>query len=172
LLAAFLMHGYRPGPLLMTESPDFVYRVCIYLAFASFAMWALALVISRITIKILGVKKKMLMPVIYTLCVVGAYLINYNMFDIKVMFFFGIVGLVLTNLSFPPAPFLLGVILGPMTDSNLRRALRLSDGSLLPMFQRPICLFFLFLIIMMVLSQLGVFRKIKAMREARKAVAK
>ena len=154
------MHGYRPGPLLMSESPDFLYNICVYLALASFAMFLIALVLSKITVKILGVNKKFLMPIIYVLCVIGSYLINYNLFDVKVMFIFGLIGLVLTSLEFPAAPFLLGVILGSMLDSNLRRALKLSNGSFAPMFQRPICVFFLILIIALVLSQFGVFKKI------------
>lgn len=164
LLAAFLMHGYRPGPLLMTESPSFVYSVSIYLIAASFIMWLLALLISRGTVRILGIKKKLLMPIIFLLCVIGSYLINYNLFDIKVMFVFGLIGLALSATNFPAAPFLLGVILGPMTDSNLRRGLRLSDGSFLPLLQRPICLFFLVIIIGMILAQLGLFTKLKKVR--------
>lgn len=160
LLAAFLMHGYRPGPLLMTESPSFVYNVCIYLALASLTMWLVALAISKGTIKILGVRKKILMPIIFSLCVIGSYLINYNLFDIKVMFVFGLVGMVLSTLNFPAAPFLLGVILGPMADANLRRGLNLSDGSLLPLVTHPICVFFLLLILLMILSQTGLFKAI------------
>ena len=166
LLAAFLMHGYRPGPLLMTESPDFLYNVCVYLALASIAMWLIALVLSKVTVRILGVNKKYLMPIVYVLCVIGSYLINYNLFDVKVMFVFGLLGIVLTSLNFPAAPFLLGVILGPMLDSNLRRALRLSDGSFLPLIQRPICIFFLVLIVAIILAQLGVFKFFKGKRIA------
>ena len=160
LLAAFFMHGYRPGPLLMTESPDFVYNVCAYLLCASIAMWVLALGMAKLTVRVLTVNKKLLMPVIYLLCITGAYLINYNLFDVKVMFAFGLVGLVLTYMDVPAAPFLLGVILGPMCDANLRRALRLSDGSLAPMLSRPICIAFLVIIAFMILSQCGWFTRI------------
>ncbi|MFA6785409.1 MAG: tripartite tricarboxylate transporter permease, partial [Sphaerochaeta sp.] len=165
LLAAFLMHGYRPGPLLMTESPSFVYSVGVYLIGASLMMWLLALVISRGTVRILGINKKILMPVIFLLCVVGSFLINYTYFDIKVMFVFGLVGLALSSANFPAAPFLLGVILGPMTDSNLRRGLRLSDGSILPLFERPICIFFLCIIAFMILGQTGILKKLKGIRK-------
>ncbi|AEV28761.1 hypothetical protein SpiGrapes_0935 [Sphaerochaeta pleomorpha str. Grapes] len=161
LLAAFLMHGYRPGPLLMTESPSFVYNISIYLIAASLFMWIIAMGLSKVTVKVLGVNKKILMPIIFTLCVIGSYLINYTMFDIKVMFMFGLVGLALSSFDFPVAPFLLGVILGPMADSNLRRALRLSDGSFAPMFGRPICVFFLVIIVFMVLGQTGLLKKFK-----------
>ena len=100
------------------------------------------------------------MPIIYVLCVIGSYLINYNLFDIKVMFVFGLVGIALTNFGFPASPFLLGVILGSMADQNLRRALRISKGSLLPMFHRPICVVFLVVILLMVLAQTGLFDRI------------
>jgi len=162
LLAAFLMHGYRPGPLLLSESPEFVYQVSVYLIASSIAMWMLGLLVARGSIKMLGIKKKILMPMIYMLCSVGSYLINYNLFDVKVMFFFGLVGIVLASLSFPAAPFLLGVILGPMCDSNLRRALKLSDGSILPMFQRPICVVFLIIILLMIFAQTGLFKRKKS----------
>ncbi len=167
LLAAFFMHGYRPGPLLMTESPSFMYSICVYLMFASIAMWLIALGMAKLTVRVLTVNKKILMPIIYLLCIIGAYLINYNLFDVKVMFVFGLVGLILSYMEAPAAPFLLGVILGPMTDSNLRRGLRLSDGSFAPMFERPICIAFLAICVFMILSQTGLFTWVKrGMRKA------
>ena len=88
------------------------------------------------------------------------------------MFAFGLVGLLLTWADVPLAPFLLGVILGPMCDENLRRGLDLSNGSFAPIFQRPICIFFFVIICFMILSQLGVFRfisaKINKSKEAKK----
>lgn len=161
LLAAFMMHGYRPGPLLMNESPEFLYQVCVDLFMAAVAMWILAQIVSKFSVKILGVKKEILMPVIYVLCVVGSFVINHIMFDVKVMFIFGIVGFFLSWAEFPAAPFLLGVILGSMTDSNLRRALTISEGSFLPMFQRPISVVFLIVIIVLILSQFHVFDGLK-----------
>ncbi|MCL2001120.1 MAG: tripartite tricarboxylate transporter permease [Planctomycetes bacterium] len=161
LLAAFFMHGYRPGPLLTAESPDFVYNVAVYLLFASLAMWLIALGMARLTVRVLTVDKQILMPVIFLLCVIGAYLINYNLFDVKVMFVFGLVGLGMAYMGIPAAPFLLGVVLGPMTDSNLRRALRLSNGSFAPMLERPICIVFLFICAFMIISQTGVLKLLK-----------
>ncbi|MDR1709094.1 MAG: tripartite tricarboxylate transporter permease [Candidatus Accumulibacter sp.] len=157
LMAAFFMHNYRPGPLLMTESPEFVYNVAIYLVFASIVMWLLALGLARVTVRLLTVNKKILMPIVFLLCVVGAYLINYNLFDVKVMFIFGLVGLGMSYMKIPAAPFILGVVLGSMADSNLRRALRLSDGSFLPLFHRPISVAFLTVCILMILSQTGLW---------------
>ncbi|MCM3660981.1 tripartite tricarboxylate transporter permease [Georgenia satyanarayanai] len=161
LLAAFLMHGYRPGPLLTRESPEFVFEVAVYLAVSAVAMWFLALLVMKLSVRVLGLRKEILMPVIYVLAVVGSYLINYSLFDVRMMLVFGLVGLFLYEFGFPAAPFLLGVILGPMADSNLRRALILSEGSWLPMFQRPISLMFLGLIVIIFVAQLGAFGKIK-----------
>ena len=157
LMAAFWLHGLRPGPLMMTETPGFLYTVAIYLVASSFVMWALGLLISRFTVKILQVSPQILMPVVFLFCVVGSYVINDRIFDVWVMFGFGFVGLFLAHMKFPSAPFLLGVILGPMADTNLRRALTLSDGSILPFFTRPICLFFAIIIALMIAAQLGLF---------------
>ncbi len=166
LMAAFLMHGYRPGPLLMTENPQFVYQIGMFLLLAAVVMWPLALLMSKFTVKILALKKNILMPVIFVLCVIGAFLINHLMFDVKVMFVFGMVGILLRVVNLPSAPFLLGVILGPMADSNLRRALIISDGSMMPMLTAPICQFFLVIIMFMILSQTGVFRLLSKKKKA------
>lgn len=161
LLAAFLMHGYRPGPLLGQQSPEFPAQVAIYLVAAAVTMWLLAILLVRFTVRVLQIRAEILMPVIFVLCVIGSYLVNYSLFDVGMMFVFGIVGFFLSEFSYPPAPFLLGVVLGPMADSNLRRALLLSEGSWMPMFQRPISLVFIAFIVLIVLAQLGVFRRLR-----------
>ena len=162
LMAAFWLHGLRPGPLMMTETPGFLYTVATYLVAASFIMWALGLLISRFTVKILQVSPQLLMPVVFLFCVVGSYVINDLIFDVWVMFAFGFVGLFLSHMKFPSAPFLLGVILGPMADTNLRRALTLSDGSIVPFFTRPICLFFAVIILLMIAAQMGLFSRLRS----------
>ena len=159
LMAAFWLHGLRPGPLMMTETPGFLYTVAVYLIASSLIMWALGLLISRFTVKILQVSPQLLMPVVFLFGVVGSYVINDRIFDVWVMFAFGFVGLFLSHMKFPSAPFLLGVILGPMADTNLRRALTLSDGSILPFFTRPICLFFAVIIVLMIAAQMGLFSR-------------
>lgn len=160
LLAAFWLHGYRPGPLLMSETPEFLYQISIYLLLSSVAMFFLALLVAKFTVKILSLKKETLMPIIFVFCVLGSFVIRSNFFDLKVMFVFGIIGFLLSYAKFPAAPFLLGLVLGNMADSNLRRGLKLSRGSLLPYLTRPICLFFVVVIAVLILSQFGVFKKL------------
>ncbi len=135
LLAALWLHGLRPGPLLMI----------------------LALLVSKATVRILTVKSTILMPIVYVLCTVGAYVISNNIFDVYLVFIFGVVGLLLRGMSYPAAPFLLGIILGPMADNSLRRALILSSGDPSPFFTRPISLVFASAIILMALTQLNAF---------------
>ena len=157
LLAALWLHGLRPGPLLMSESPGFVIDISVYMAMSAIAMVFLALLVSKVTVKVLAVKSTILMPIVYVLCTVGAFVISNNIFDIYLVFIFGIVGLLLREMSYPAAPFLLGIILGPMADNSLRRALILSSGDPTPFFTRPISLIFATAIILMALSQLKAF---------------
>lgn len=169
LLAAFQLHGYIPGPNLMNDSPDFVYKISIYLFFAAVCMWILAMFISRFSVKILSVRKEILMPIIFTLCVVGSFVVRSMMFDVKVMFVFGIIGFIMAYVHLPAAPFLLGVILGNMADHKLRLTLQGSNGSLAPFFTRPICVFFLIIIVLLAASQLGLFKYIAQKRQKRQA---
>lgn len=162
LLAALWLHGYRPGPLLMTENPSFIYTISMYLVASAFVMLILGLIVSKFTVKLLNIDKRILMPIIFVICAVGSFVIDNKISSVYMMFIFGIVGILLAKTKMPAAPFLLGVVLGPMADSNLRRSLVLSDGSLMPFLTRPICIFFVIGIVIMVLAQLNVFGKLKA----------
>ena len=163
LLAALWLHGLRPGPLLMSETPGFVYTMSIYMTVSAFTMVILALILSKATVRILAVKSTILMPIVYVLCTVGSFVIDNNIFDIYLMFFFGLIGLLLREMSYPAAPFLLGIILGPMADNNLRRALILSNGDPSPFFMRPLSLIFVAAILLLALSQLNAFGRLRRM---------
>ena len=157
LLAALWLHGLRPGPLLMSETPGVVVDISIYMGLSAIVMVCLALLVSKVTVRILTVKSTILMPIVYVFCTVGAFVIGNSIFDVYLVFVFGIIGLLLRNMSYPAAPFLLGIILGPMADNSLRRALVLSSGDPTPFFTRPISLIFATVIILMALSQLNAF---------------
>lgn len=138
LLAALFIHGIRPGPLIMIEAPAFVYEVVAMVFFATLAILVLGLLLTKPLLTVLRVSPARLMPIIMVLCTVGSFAIASRIFDIWVMLAFGIMGFVLRELKFPLAPLILGVVLGPILDSNLRRGLLLSGGSLEPFFTRPI----------------------------------
>ena len=171
LLAAFWMHGYRPGPLLMSETPEFLYLVVVSMVFASLVMVLLANNMAKVTVKVLQVDQRILMPIVFICCVIGAFVVNNRLFDIKLMFVFGLLGIAMSYMKYPSAPFLLGVVMGNMADENLRRALMLHNGSILPFFTRPICIFFLLFILVLVVPQLPFYPKLKAKFTRQKAQA-
>ncbi|MDQ3397242.1 MAG: tripartite tricarboxylate transporter permease, partial [Deinococcota bacterium] len=138
LLAALFIHGVRPGPLIMIESPRFIFEVTAMILCASLAILFYGLLLTKPLLLILRVSHIKLMPVIFVLCTVGSFAIASRVFDVWVMLGFGVLGFVLRELKFPMAPLILGVVLGPLLDLNLRRGLVLSGGDLAPFFSRPI----------------------------------
>lgn len=139
LMAAMMIHGLNPGPNLMIESPQFFYQIIAMLVIADMSKLVFGFVLVRPLIKILLVPRERLMPIVFVLCVVGAYAITSRVFDIYVMLAFGLIGFVMRELKFNMAPLILGLVLGDLLEKNLTRGLVLSSGSLLPFFTRPVC---------------------------------
>jgi putative tricarboxylic transport membrane protein len=137
-LAAIWLHGIKPGPMLAIESPDFIYLTAVTLVIATLSMLVFGLALVKPMVKILKINRKILMPIIVPLTVIGAYAGNVNIFDIHVMFIFGILGYILRKLNYPMAPLVLGIILGPTADISFRQALMQGQGSLLPLLGRPV----------------------------------
>ena len=139
LMAAMMIHGLNPGPNLMVESPQFFYQIIAMLVIADMAKLVFGFVLVRPLIKILLVPRERLMPIVFVLCVVGAFAITSRVFDIYVMLVFGLIGFVMRELKFNMAPLILGLVLGDLLEKNLTRGLVLSGGSLVPFFTRPVC---------------------------------
>ena len=158
LLAAMFIHGVRPGPMIMIESPDFVYKVVAMVFLATCAMFILGLSMVRYVVKVLQVPRTKLMPIIFTLCVVGSFAIQSRIFDVRVMVFFGILGFLMLEMEYPVAPMILGLILGNMLDTNFRRALVIAEGEILPFISRPICIVLIVLIVVTLVSKTGWFQ--------------
>jgi len=137
-LAAIWLHGIKPGPMLALESPDFLYLTAITLTIATVSMLVFGLLLVKPMVKILKINRKILMPIIVPLTVIGAYAGNVNSFDIAVMFVFGILGYILRKLNYPMAPLVLGIILGPTADISFRQALMQGQGSIIPLLGRPV----------------------------------
>ena len=129
-LAALNLHGVQPGPMLTVKAPAFVYSVGLTLMVAAIVMVFLALVLTKPMVKILQINRKVLMPIIVVLTVVGAYASRMNLFDIKLMLVFGVIGFMLRKMNFPLAPLTLGLILGGTADTNFRQSLTMG-GSVL-----------------------------------------
>jgi putative tricarboxylic transport membrane protein len=158
LLAAMFIHGVRPGPLIMIEFPDFIYQVVAMTLLATAAMFVLGLSMVRALVKVLTIPREKMMPFVFVLCAIGSYAIQSRMFDVYVMIVFGIIGYYMRVMDYPVAPTVLGIILGDLLDKNLRRALVLTDGAIIPFFTRPISLILIFLIILTIVGRTTIFK--------------
>lgn len=138
LMAAMMIHGLNPGPMLAISSPEFIYQIVAMLIIADMVKLFYGLVLVRPLLWVLLIPRERLMPVVFVLCTVGAFAITSRLFDIWVMLGAGLIGFVLRELRFPMAPLVLGIVLGDLLDKNLLRGLVLSDGDITPFFTRPI----------------------------------
>jgi putative tricarboxylic transport membrane protein len=138
LMAAMIIHGVRPGPMIMVENPQFVYDVVAMMMFATVGILIYGLTLTKLLVQVLRVPQHLIVPIIFVLCTVGSFAISGRLFDVYVMLGLGVIGFVLRHYGYPMAPLVLGIVLGDLLEKNLRRALVLSDGSLAPFFTRPI----------------------------------
>lgn len=154
LMGALLIHGLTPGPALFLEKPQLVSSLFILFIMGNILFVIIGLAGMRFFLKLLETPARYLMPVVLAFCVVGAYATQNSVFDIGVLMAFGIVGYIMRKMQIPIAPMILGFILGPLIEDNLRRALILDDGNPMGMFMRPLSGTLLILTMIMLLSPL------------------
>lgn len=157
LLGALLLNGVRPGPMLMIEQPEFLPLFGAILLIACFMLLICGMIVAKFFIRILAVPPKFLMPMVAVLAVIGSYAISLRIFDIGVMLGFGLGFYALYRQKYPMAPLVLGVILGPMIDENLRRSFMVHDD-LFSIFTRPIAMVLILLIVAMIIAQISSLR--------------
>jgi putative tricarboxylic transport membrane protein len=145
ILGALMIQGLQPGPLLFKEHPDQIYGIFIGMLVANILLIIFGLFLIKLFARVILIPSYILSPIILVLCFVGAFAINNNIIDVFVMVGAGIVGYFLIKLKFSMPPIILGLILGPMIESNLRRALIMSEGDWSVFVTRPISLAFLVL---------------------------
>jgi putative tricarboxylic transport membrane protein len=138
LLAAFMVHGVSPGPLILKKSPDIFWGVVTSMYIGNFLLLVLNIPLIGVFINILRIPYSVLSPFIAVVCFVGAFSVNNNAMDVVVMVFFGLVGYLMRKFDYDAAPLLLAYVLGPMLERSLRQTLILSNGSIDVFFQRPI----------------------------------
>lgn len=143
LLGGFFIHGLRPGPSFITENGELAYTLMLSLFIANLMVLIIGSIIGKGCRYIINVKDELIVPFIVILCVVGAYAINNSMFDVGLMFIFGLFGYAMKKLNFPAAPMVLGLILGPLTENGLVQSLLISRGSWLIFISRPFSLILL-----------------------------
>jgi putative tricarboxylic transport membrane protein len=166
LMAAMIIHGAQPGPMLMVNQPQYIYDVVGITLVATLSILVFGLIMVRPILWVLQVPREIIMPIVFVLCVLGSYSITQRLFDVGVMLVTGVVCYLLRRRGFPVAPFVLGLVLGDIIDKSLRRGLVLSDGSLEPFFTRPISGSLAVIVVVMLLAQIPALRGIFARRPA------
>jgi putative tricarboxylic transport membrane protein len=142
LLGALMGLDVTPGPLLVERSPEVFWGLAASMYVGNIVLLALNLPLVRVFVKVLVLPSWFLMPAVAALSFVAVYAVNQNPFDLVLMTAFGVIGILMRRGGFPLAPVILGLVLGPLMERNLRRALALSDGDWSVMFSSPIAVGF------------------------------
>ncbi|MDD3172347.1 MAG: tripartite tricarboxylate transporter permease [Herbinix sp.] len=149
LIGALTMQGIIPGPQLFVEQRSWVYAIMFGLILVNLFMYVQGKFLIKSFINVTKVPSNVMIPVLIVLCVIGAYAVNNNTFDALLMIIFGIFGYLMLKLKFPLTPMVIAIVLGPMVESNMRRALILSKGSWSIFVTRPISCVFLIIAVLM-----------------------
>ena len=160
MVGAMTIHNIQPGPQVMTSNPSLFWGLIASMWVGNLMLVVLNLPMIGIWIKLLQVPYRLLYPAILLFCAIGVYSTNNTNFDVMQTAAFGFLGVRFVKLECEPAPLLLGFVLGPMMEENLRRALLLSRGDPTVFVTRPISLLLLCLTVgLIVLIVLPNFRK-------------
>jgi len=154
LMGAFIIHGFQPGPMMYVDHLNIVYAVFIAMFLSNIAVFLSGMVGIRFFAKIVSIERKLLIPAILVLSLVGSYAINRNMFDVFFAIGMGGVGYLLTKYGFPLSPIVLALILGPMSEANLRRFMHIHDSQFWLIFTRPISLVLILLAVASLVSSI------------------
>jgi putative tricarboxylic transport membrane protein len=138
ILVALMIHGIRPGPLLYQEHPEIVWGVIASMYLGNVMLLALNLPLIGLWVRLLTVPYRFIVLVIVIICVIGAYSVSYELFDVGTMVFFGVFGYLIRKMGFPAAPLILAMILGSMMERSLQQSLIASGGSYWVFLERPI----------------------------------
>lgn len=166
MIGGFMIHGMIPGPMLFKEHSTSVYTVFAAQIVGNIVMVLLGILLMRFIISALSIKSYYLYPLITIAMVVGAYGLYNRVFDIWVSLFFGFLGYVLRKINFPLVPLITAFILGPIVEKGLRQALALSQGSLVPLFTRPISLTLMILAVILFTFGLYINSKVSKKQKA------
>jgi putative tricarboxylic transport membrane protein len=143
LMGAFTIQGLVVGPRLFDESGPVVYAIMLGIVVSQIFIFIQGKYLMALFVKIIRIPQNLLVALLMMICCTGAFAIANMIFDMYVMILAGIAGYFMKKIDLPPVPIVLGIILGPIAESNLRNSLVLSGGSWLIFFKRPICLAFM-----------------------------
>ncbi len=139
LVSAFLINGITVGPRFFSDQADIAYFVIFVMFLSNIMMLLQGTFLIRLFAQVVKVPTGLMLPILSVFTIIGAYSVNSAIFDVGIMICFGIVGFLFNRLGIPKVPFVIATVLGSMAESNLRRGLLMSGGSLDIFFESPIC---------------------------------
>ncbi len=154
LLGALIIQGLTPGPLLFEQNPEIVYGLFSSMIIGNILLLFIGLAGIKFYSRIVEIPKTLMIPAILILSTIGSYSMNNSLFDVGVTFIFGIIGYIMSKIKMPSSPIVLAVILGPMLETNLRKAVLMYEGSYSFLYTRPITIVFLILTVLSIISAL------------------
>ncbi len=166
ILAALIMHGFRPGPYLINETPEFVYAIFGAMLIANIAFLLIGLVGARFFSLVTFVPNRLLWPAVFTFSMIGSYSIAGSLFDVSVMLIAGIVGFFMNRHGFAAAPLVMGLILGKLVEETFSQSMIIYDNNFFGIMESPVVLVFFALTIISLSSPLwGLLRKRRATKK-------
>jgi putative tricarboxylic transport membrane protein len=142
-MGALMMYNVQPGPLLFEDHPQVAWGLIASMFIGNIMLLILNLPLVKVFAKIIETPKKYLIPMIIAVSIFGVYAVQVSTNDLLLLLGCGVFGYFLSKHDYPIAPLVLGLVLGPMVENNLRRALTISNGDYGVFFTRPISLVFL-----------------------------
>jgi len=152
LFGALVIHGMRPGPFLLKDHPDLFWGVISSMYIGNAMLLVLNLPLIPLWVQVLKIPYRILFPLILLFCIIGSYSLKNSVFEVLLMFIFGIVGYLFRKFHYEAAPLILAFVLGPMFEANLRQSLTLSKGSFSIFFTRPIAVVTIILAIILLIT--------------------
>ena len=151
LIGALIIHNLEPGPLLFTTNPEIAYGVISAYLIGNIIMFGIMIFAVVHVAKVLYVPRAYLLAAILMFCVIGIFAVGNSFFDVWVMMVFGVIGFVMERTKMPLGPFVIGFVLSPIAEAQLRSGLMASEGSIEPLFTRPFAATFLVISILSLL---------------------
>ena len=160
IFGALMIHGLAPGPLFIKNSPAVFWGLLGSMYIGNVMLLILNLPLIGLWIRVLRLPYYFLFPLIILFSIIGAYTVAGNVGDIVITIIFGLVGFLMKKFAYEPAPMVLGLVIGPLVETAIRRSLIMSRGSFMVFFNRPIAAAFMALALFMLLSPLITRRRL------------
>jgi putative tricarboxylic transport membrane protein len=139
MMGAMILHGIVPGPNILTQRPELFWGMTASMWIGNLMLLVINLPLIGLWVRLLTIPYSLLYPAIIAFACIGVFSVSYEVFDVAMVVAFGLLGYIFVKLQCPPAPLVLGFVLGPLMEENLRRSMQIADGSLFIFLERPIC---------------------------------